>query len=94
MPTEVDALTPPLRKSRDGEGLGKKGSGKSPRKPADGENLLRVRQNRTLRERLLATTGTGRRKVGWQGQKGKARGKKCSKGEGKVNNISDEPPEQ
>ena len=37
MPVEVDALIPPLRKSKDGKGSGKEGSGKSPRKPADGK---------------------------------------------------------
>ena len=37
VPVEVDALTPPLRKSKDGNSSGKKGSGKTPRKPADGK---------------------------------------------------------
>ena len=60
-PMEVDTLTPPRRKAKGGDkGSGKKGSGKTQRKPADDKNgkicLLRVRQAGTLREGLLESS--------------------------------------
>ena len=92
VPKEVHALTPLLRKSKDGKGPGKKGSSKSPRKPADGKTCYVCGKTGHYAMDCWQRQGQAEGSSDGKG-KGKAQGKNGGKGEGKVNNITDEPPD-
>ena len=89
VPMEVAALTPPLRKSKDGNGSGNKSSGKTPQKPADGKPRHLCGKTGHYARDCWQRQGLSEGKSDGKG-KGKSKGKSGGKGEGKANNIADE----